>query len=458
MKENLRPVQDHRPSLSPASKKRKLDPTCSVVYAPSSLSEEHELTLPPSVKRLPEVKENVRRWRASSISFPLPPPPDVEMEDISAQGDADDESMDDDFIPSSQSQPYLESISCTLPTPSPELPVEALTAIMSPAPSSLTPLGSTPAHRSPVGSPPPSSPPRKSSVSYRPLSPPPSDLPEEPMGDASEDDADFIERLKAEVAAQYSLPPDSDGTSLPDMSDDSSSEEELRWSPGTRKASTCVFPFLIFFLKTDSRFRSTARTTLTSTTLFSNSGRPVRERRAPARQPVTLTKALNKTVNPLRELLRQHNKAEKGGYGAIDLRRAEEHINSIKEMKIDDPLEEFQNQNTLSVRTSIVKKGESTAAILDSQAVVTILGKDEGVVVGQILQNDQRNNLARRRGVNSGIDLFDHAGGNSKKGRVLVKDVKLITADASDAVFTRFRDAVERKGKRDYVTSAWTHF
>ena len=245
MKENLRPAQDDRPSLSPASKKLKLGPTCSVVYAPSSLSEEHELTLPPSVKRLPEVKENVQRWRASSISFPLPPPPDVEMEDLSAQGDVDDETMDNDFVPSSQSQPYLESTSYTLPTPSPELPVEVLTAIMSPAPSSLTPLGSTPAHQSPVASPPPSSPPRKSSVSYRPLSPPPSDLPEEPMVDASEDDADFIERLKAEVAAQYSLPPDSDGMSLPDISDDSSSEEEFHWSPGARKASTCVSVFSI---------------------------------------------------------------------------------------------------------------------------------------------------------------------------------------------------------------------
>jgi len=241
MKENLRPAQNDRPSLSPASKKLKTGPTCSVVFAPSSWSEEHELIRPPPVKRLPEVRENVQRWRASSTSFPLPPPPDVEMEDVSAQGGHDDEPMDDDFVPSSQSQPYLESISCTLPTPSPELPVEFITAVMSPAPSSLTPLESTPAHQSPVTSPPPSSPPRKSSVGYRPLSPPPSDLPEEPMADASDDDADFIERLKAEVAAQYALPPDSDGMSLPDMSDDSSSEEELHWSPGTRKASTCAY-------------------------------------------------------------------------------------------------------------------------------------------------------------------------------------------------------------------------
>jgi len=457
MKENLRPVQNDRPSLSPASKKLKLGPACSIVYAPSSLSEEHELTLPPSVRRLPEIKENVQRWRTSSISFPLPPPPDVEMEDVSAQGDVGDESMDDDFVPSSQSQPYLESISCVLPTPSPELPVGALTATISPAPSSLTPLGSTPAHQSPVASPPPSSPPRRSSVSYRPLSPPPSDLPEDPMADASEDDADFIERLKAEVAAQYSLPPDSDGMSLPDMSDDSSSEEELHWSLGARKTSTCAFTFLYFFPETDNWSSSTAKTALTSTTLFSNSGRPMRQHKAPARQPVTLTKALNKTANPLRELLRQHNKAEKGGYSATDLRRAEEHINSIKDMKIDDPLEELPNQDTLSIRTSIVKRGESTAAILDSQAVVTILGEDEGMVVGQILQNDKRNKLARRRGTNSGIGLFDHAERNSK-GRAPVKDVKLITVDASDVVFTRFRNTVERNGKRDYVASICTPF
>ena len=447
MKENLRPVQNDRSSVSPASKKRKLSPTYPIVYAPSSLSEEHELTLPPSVKRLPEVKENVQRWRASSISFPLPPPPDVEMEDISTQGDVDDESMDDDFVPSSQSQPYLESVSCTLPTPSPELPVEALTAIVSPAPSSLTPLGSTPAHQSPVASPPPSSPPRKSSVSYRPLSPPPSDLPEEPMADASEDDADFIERLKAEVAAQYSLPPDSDGISLPDMSDDSSSEEELHWSPGARKAATYVFAFFHSFSETDNRFSSTARTTLSSTTLFSNSGRPMRQHKAPARQPVTITKAPNKIVNPLRELLKQHKKAEKGGYSATDLQRAEEHINAIKDMKIDDSLEEFPNQDTLSIRTNIVKRGESTSAILDNQAVVTILGEDEGTVVGQILQNDKRNKLARRRETKSGINLFDHTERNSMKGRAPVKDVKLITADASDVVFTRFRNAVERNGK-----------
>ena len=176
----------------------------------------------------------------------------------------------------------------------------------------------------------------------------------------------------------------------------------------------------------------------------------MRQLKAPVRQPVTLTKAQNKTANPLRELLRQHKKAEKGGYSTTDLRRAEEHINAIKDMKIDDPVEEFPNQDTLSIRTSIVKQGGSTSALLDSQAVVTILGEDEGAVVGQILQNDKRNKLARRRETKSGIELFNHAEGNSKKGRAPVKDVKLITADASDAVFTRFRNAAERNGESEF--------
>ena len=231
MKENLPPAKKDRPSTSPASKKLKLGPTCSAVYAPSSLSEEHELTLPPSVKRLPEVRENVQRWRASSMSFPLLPPTDVEMEDVSTQGDVEDEPMDDDFVPSSQSQPYLETVPCTLPTPSPELPVETLATIASPAPSPLTPLESTPACHSPVISPPPSSPPRKSSISYHPLSPPPSDLPEEPVADAVEDDDEVIARLKAEVAAEFaSSQTDLGGPSSPEMSDESSSEEELHRS------------------------------------------------------------------------------------------------------------------------------------------------------------------------------------------------------------------------------------
>ena len=67
------------------------------------------------------------------------------------------------------------------------------------------------------------------------------------MVDAIEDDDDVIARLKAEVAEELALDqPDSDGLSLPDISDDSSSEEELHLSPVTRKASTCVLspPFL----------------------------------------------------------------------------------------------------------------------------------------------------------------------------------------------------------------------
>jgi hypothetical protein len=450
IKENLPPTQNDWPSLSPASKKLKLGPTCSVIYAPSSLSEEHELTLPPSVKRLPEVRENVQRWRASSISFPPPPPPDIEMEDASAQGDADDEPMDDDFVPSSQSQPYLESISCTLPTPSPEMPVETLAAVMSPAPSSLTPLGSTPAHQSPVASPPPSSPLRKSSISYRPLSPPPSDLPEESMIDAIEDDDDVIARLKAEVAEELALDqPDSDGLSLPDISDDSSSEEELHLSPVTRKASTCVYFLLHSFPEINDRFSSTSRITLTPTTVFSNSGRPMRQHKAPVREPMVLTKAPKKAQNPLKELLKQHKKAEKGGYSATDLQRAEEHINAIKDMKIDDSLEEFLGPDPLSTRASAIKRDSSSSAILDNEAVVNILGEDEGTAVGQILQNDKRNNIVRRRELNLGIELFDQAERNFK-GVTLTGSVKLITADASDVVFARFRDLVERNGKREF--------
>ena len=239
MKENLPPTQDDRPLISPALKKLRIDRTCSVVYAPSSLSEEHELTLPPSVKQLPEVRENVQRWRSSSISFPPPPSPDVEMEDASVQGYVNDESMEDDFVPSSQSQPCLESISRLLPTPSPELPVETLSKTLLLTSSPLTSLGTTPAHRSPLT---PSLPPCRSNVHYRPLSPPPSDFPEETMPDTVEDDDDVIARLKAEVAAELVLdPPDSDGPSVPgDLSDDSSSEDELGWSPALTKASTFV--------------------------------------------------------------------------------------------------------------------------------------------------------------------------------------------------------------------------
>ena len=168
---------------------------------------------------------------------------------------------------------------------------------------------------------------------------------------------------------------------------------------------------------------------------------------------MTLTKAPKKTVNPLKELLRQHKKAEKGGYGASDLRRAEEHINANKDMKIDDPLEELLHRDPLSNRTSTLKREESTSAILDSQAVMTILGEDEGTMVGQILQNDKRNKTVRRREVNVGIELFDQAERCFTKGRTLAGGVKLVTADASDVVFVRFRNAVERNGKCELIST-----
>ena len=174
----------------------------------------------------------------------------------------------------------------------------------------------------------------------------------------------------------------------------------------------------------------------------------MRQHKAPPREPITLTKAPKKAANPLKELLKQHKRAEKGGYSASDLRRAEEHINAIKGMKIDDPLGELLDQDHLSTNT--VKREGSTSAILDSQAVMTILGEDEGTAVGQILQNDKRNKFARRREVNFGIELFDQAERTFERGTTSGGVVKLITADASDAVFTRFRQAVERNGKRDF--------
>jgi hypothetical protein len=72
------------------------------------------------------------------------------------------------------------------------------------------------------------------------LSPPSSDFPEELMPDVLEDDDYIIARLKAEVAAELALDlQDSDGMSVPgDLSDDSSSDEELRWSPAPTKASS----------------------------------------------------------------------------------------------------------------------------------------------------------------------------------------------------------------------------
>lgn len=441
MKENLPPTQDDRPLLSPALKKLRVDLTCSAVYAPSSLSEEHELTLPPSVKQLPEVRENVQRWRSTSISFPPPPPPEVEMEDVSFQGDVDDEPMEDDFIPSSQSQPYLESHSHILPTPSPELPVETFSRVVSLASSPLTSLGTTPAHQSPLTPPPPSSPPCRLNTNYRPLSPPPSDFPEEAMVDTVEEDDDdvVIARLKAEVAAELALDlPDSDGPSMPgDLSDDSSSEEELRWSPTFTKTSTWVQTFYIYS-QTDDPLRSTSRTT--PTPALSNSGRPARQHKAPAREPVTITKVPKKTANPLKELLRQHKRAEKGGYGAGDLRRAEDHINAIKDMKIDDSFGGLLDQDPISFPTG------STSGTLDSRAVMTILGEDEGTIVGQILQNDKRNRSVRRRVVNSGIELFDRTDGGFKKARASTRGVNLVIVDTSDGVFTRFKKATANNG------------
>ena len=187
--------------------------------------------------------------------------------------------------------------------------------------------------------------------------------------------------------------------------------------------------------------------------MLSNSGRPTRQHKVPAREPVALTKAPKKTVNPLKELLKQHKKAEKGGYSAKDLRRAEEHINAIKDMKIDDPVEGLLDQDPLSTHTSALKREGSTSA-LDGQAVLDILGEDEGAMVGQILQNDKRNKVARRREVSSGIEVFDRTEGSLKKGRTSTGgSVKLVTADASDTVFKRFKSVVEGNGEPNFYIS-----
>lgn len=65
------------------------------------------------------------------------------------------------------------------------------------------------------------------------------------MADAIDDDDDFIARLKAEVKKELAAElPDSDGVSVPaDLSDDSSSEDDLCWSPAPTKASTFVPSF-----------------------------------------------------------------------------------------------------------------------------------------------------------------------------------------------------------------------
>jgi hypothetical protein len=173
----------------------------------------------------------------------------------------------------------------------------------------------------------------------------------------------------------------------------------------------------------------------------------MRQHKVPARELVILTKPPQKNANPLKELLKQHRKAEKGGYGASDLRKAEEHINSVKDLKIIDPMEGLSDDDSLSFRTGALKRGESTSAILDNQAVVTILGEDKGAMVDQILQKDKRNKSVRRRETDSGIELFDQAEGSHKKGRSSTAGVKLVTVDASDVVFKRFRNAVERSSK-----------
>ena len=85
---------------------------------------------------------------------------------------------------------------------------------------------------------------------------------------------------------------------------------------------------------------------------------------------------------------------------------------------------------------------------------MTILGEDEGTTVGQILQNDKRNKIARRREVSTGIELFDQAERSLWKGKASMGGVKLVAADASDAVFVRFKNVVERNGERDFAPTA----
>ena len=172
----------------------------------------------------------------------------------------------------------------------------------------------------------------------------------------------------------------------------------------------------------------------------------MRQHKVPAREPVVIAKVPKKTANPLKELLRQHRKAEKGGYGTNDLRRAEEHINAIKNMKIDDPSEP-SHQDSPSIRARALEQEGSTSASLDSQAVMSMLGTDKGTMVGRILQDDKRNKIARRREVNPGIELFDRAEGYPKKSGTPAGGAKLVTADASDVVFKRFKNLVEMNGK-----------
>ena len=117
----------------------------------------------------------------------------------------------------------------------------------------------------------------------------------------------------------------------------------------------------------------------------------------------------------------------------------------MKDMKIDDPLERPQDIATL-------KREGSTSAILDRQAVMTILGEDEGTVVSQILRDDKRNKIVRRREVSSGIELFDQTEGSLKK-RTSTARLKFATTDASDVVFTRFKNAVDKHGTLIFICS-----
>ena len=179
--------------------------------------------------------------------------------------------------------------------------------------------------------------------------------------------------------------------------------------------------------KVHNMFRSTTSTALTPTTVFSNSGRPMCQRKAPARESVTLIKT--------------PKKAEKGGYGASDLRRAEENINAIEDMKIDDPLEELLRQDPLSIRTRTLKRGESTSAVLDSQAVMTILGPVSTT------------SETKSRGGENLIPVSSCSmkpRGASRRAGVR-RGVKFVTADVSDAAFTRFTRLCESRNTKRVI-------
>jgi hypothetical protein len=67
------------------------------------------------------------------------------------------------------------------------------------------------------------------------------------MPDVIKDDDYIVARLEVEVAAELVLDlQDSDGMSVSgDSSEDSSSDEELRWFSAPKKASSCVQTFSI---------------------------------------------------------------------------------------------------------------------------------------------------------------------------------------------------------------------